>query len=146
MIKLPFFRKKKNKLRITKLVDITTMNTSDIDIMRYIVYLWEKRNIRHVGYIFVGATLTHGDRWVIYTCGNRRVADYFRDRCPTIIEEEILSISNDEEIIKDLSTPATGLYNGGIPIVKPKQYWTEDDMYFDWGDVDISYIRDQVKM
>jgi len=147
MFKLPLFLRRRNKPKLSKLVDVSTRNLSEWDIMVYIVYLWEKRDIRHVGFIFVEANQNHCDRWVLYSYSDRRVEEYFKDRCPAIIEEEILSISNNKDIIDALPEPAEGLYMGGIPIVKPKCYWSEKEIGIDWNDdVDYAYIRDQTKM
>lgn len=144
-----FKRKKKRKPKLTKLVDVPTRNLSEWDIMVYITYLWEKYDIHHVGFIFIGANEEHCDRWALYTYANsnRYIKEYFNDRCPAIIEEEILSISNNKNITDSLPESAEGLYNGGIPIVKPKHYWSDKELCIDWNhDVDYTYIRDQIKM
>lgn len=146
MFKLKFFKRKK-KPKLVKLVDISTRNLSEWDIMLYITYLWEKYDMYHIGFIFVGANEKHSDRWVLYSYSNRRIKEYFEDRCPAIIEEEILSISNNKDIVDTLPKPAEGLYKGGIPFVKPKYYWSDSELHIDWDhDVDYAYIRDQIKM
>lgn len=147
MFKLPSFIKRKRHPNLVKLIDIPTRDIGDMDIMTYITYLWEYKDMYHIGYIFSGANEKHCDRWVLYAYYDKRIKEYFRDRCPVIVEEEILSISNNRDITSHLSEPATGLYNGGIPIVKPKQYWSEKDLDIDWNeDVNYAFINDVINM
>ena len=71
MFKLKFFKRKK-KPKLVKLVDVSTRNLSEWDIMLYITYLWEKYDMYHIGFIFVGANEKHSDRWVLYSYSNRK--------------------------------------------------------------------------
>ena len=147
MIKLPSFITRKRHPNLVKLIDIPIRDISDMDIMTYITYLWEYKDMHHIGYIFSEANEKHCGRWVLYSFSDRRISEYFRDRCPAIVEEEILSISNNRDITNHLSEAAIGLYNGGIPIVKPKQYWSEKEMQIDWGgDVNYALINDVINM
>ena len=118
MFKLPSLIKRKRHSNLVKLIDIPARDINDMDIMTYITYLWEYKDMHHIGYIISKANERHCDRWVLYAYSDKRITEYFRDRCPAIVEEEILSISNNRDITNHLSKAATGLYNGGIPIVK----------------------------
>ena len=147
MFKLPSLIKRKRNPNLVKLIDISTRDINDMDIMTYIIYLWEYKDMHHIGYILSEANERHCDRWVLYAYYDKRITEYFRDRCPAIVEEEILSISNNKDITNHLSKPATGLYNGGIPIVKPKKYWGEDCLRIDWDkDVNYALINDVINM
>ena len=147
MFKLPSLIKRKRHPNLVKLIDIPGRDINDTDIMTYITYLWEYKDMHHIGYILSEANERHCCRWVLYAYSNKRIEEYFRDRCPAIVEEEILNISNNRDITNHLSKPATGLYNGGIPIVKPKQYWSEEDLYINWNeDVNYALINDVINM
>ena len=147
MFKLPSLIKRKRNPNLVKLIDISARDINDMDIMTYITYLWEYKDMYHIGYIISKANERHCDRWVLYAYYDKRITEYFRDRCPAIVEEEILNISNNRDITNHLSEPATGLYNGGIPIVKPKQYWSEKDLYINWNeDVNYALINDVINM
>lgn len=147
MFKLPSLIKRKRHPNLVKLIDIPIRDISDMDIMTYITYLWEYKDMHHIGYILSEANERHCGRWVLYAYSDKRIEEYFRDRCPAIVEEEILSISNNRDITNHLSEPATGLYNGGIPIVKPKKYWGEDCLRIDWDkDVNYALINDVINM
>mgnify|MGYP007116348188 FL=1 len=147
MFKLPSLIKRKRYPSLVKLIDIPERDISDMDIMTYITYLWEYKDMHHIGYIISKANERHGNRWVLYSLSDKRIEEYFRDRCPAIVEEEILSISNNRDITNHLSKAATGLYNGGIPIVKPIQYWGEDCLRIDWDkDVNYALINDVINM
>ena len=76
MFKLPSLIKRKRHPNLVKLIDIPARDINDMDIMTYIIYLWEYKDMHHIGYIISKANERHCDRWVLYAYSDKRIAEY----------------------------------------------------------------------
>lgn len=84
-----FFKKKKLPNRVD-CIDINAQHISTGQMGWYIKQLYEKEDFCHIGYEFVNKDGIC--RFVIYTLPNQKnVTQYFKDRCPAMVEQECLS-------------------------------------------------------
>lgn len=80
------FKKKKLPIQID-LINFSNQHVSTGQVGEYILNLYEKEGFNHLGYRYENMN-GHG-RFVIYTLPeNTLPIQYFKDRCPAMIEEE----------------------------------------------------------
>ena len=78
------FKKKQISVDV---MDIRTAHVSSGQIGHYIQNLYRNENFAHIGYRVENKNGLH--RFVIYTLpGQKDVIQYFKDRCPAMVEEE----------------------------------------------------------
>lgn len=81
---------KKSKIRLD-LIDISMEKISTGQVASYIIWLYKEYGFRHIGYCI------ENDRFVLYTVlGNNKVNQYFKDRCPGMVEEKIQTFNIDK--------------------------------------------------
>ena len=99
------------------LIEISAKDISTSMISKYIAYLWIYKGIRHLGYIFTNNK--GASRYIIYQYhhATQDALYYFNDRCPAMIEEEIIEVCNNTAY-SNLEWTSTS-YNGGIPVIVP---------------------------
>lgn len=80
------FKKKKLPIQID-LINFNNQHVSTGQVGEYILNLYEKEGFNHLGYRY--ENMNRQGRFVIYTLPENTVPiQYFKDRCPAMIEEE----------------------------------------------------------
>ena len=80
------FLKKRRQIYV-EVIDFNAMHVSTGNIGGYIKRLYREEGLSHIGYRIVNKNGLK--RWVIYTLPDQiEVIQYFRDRCPAMVEEE----------------------------------------------------------
>lgn len=83
------FRKKTPKT--VDLIDFSRTHVSTGQVGGYIKKLYEEEKFLHIGYRY--ANINGSDRFILYTLpGLEKTIQYFKDRCPAMIEEECRKI------------------------------------------------------
>lgn len=86
------FKKKQISVDV---MDINAMHVSTGQIGKYIRDLYRKEDFRHIGYRFEQKDGLL--RCIIYTLPNQKaVIQYFKDRCPAMVEEECRKLQGEE--------------------------------------------------
>lgn len=88
-----FFKFFKRKDSITEdLIDFDASSISTGKVVGYIKYLYREKKFSHIGYRV--DNINGNVRFVLYTLSgslNRRLIQYFKDRCPAMVERECKS-------------------------------------------------------
>lgn len=106
-----------------KLVDVSAEYIATGQIARYIVSLYRKRGLSHIGYEFCKDECGLS-RYEIFTLpGNIQAIKYFKDRCPGMIEEAILKIDTNDTVsfrIENWKNGFTEVIDMGnnVPLIK----------------------------
>lgn len=88
-------------------MEISAMHVSTGQISWYIKKLYEEEGFRHIGYRFENRNGLC--RFVIYTLPHQHaVVQYFKDRCPGMVEEKCKNITRNDEVHFELVTWENG--------------------------------------
>ena len=90
----------KKKDIMVDVIDFSAQHVSTGQIGEYILNLYEKEGFNHMGYRF--ENVDGNVRFFIYTLpGSTRIIQYFKDRCPAMIEEECRKLEGSAHYFED---------------------------------------------